>query len=117
IANEVLRIEGTSLALVIAVTELGTEVSIRGDSRLLGVDRERIVRVVEYLLDHAFPGVSGFKYERRPPHRVEGGGCVPHAPAQERLCRLGNLPPGSDVDPALEHSRACARALIATIRD
>lgn len=117
IANEVLRIEGTSLALVIAVTELGTEVSIRGDSRLLGVDRERIVRVVDYLLDHAFPGVSGFKYERRPPHRVEGGACVPHDPSQQRLWQLGSLPPGSDSDPALEHSRACARALIATIRD
>ena len=77
IANELLRIEGTSIAIAVAVTERGTEVSVRADSRLLGDDPGRIVRVIDYLLEHAFPGVSGFKYERRPPHRVEGGACVP----------------------------------------
>ncbi len=94
IANELLRIEGTSIGVAVAVTEQGTEVSIRGDSRLLGGDPERIVRVVDYLLDYAFPGVSGFKYERRPPHRVEGGACVRHSEAQERLWTLGALAPG-----------------------
>ena len=73
IANELLRVEGTSIAIAVAVTERGTEVSVRADSRLLGEDRERIVRVIDHLLEYAFPGVSGFKYERRPPHRVEGG--------------------------------------------
>ena len=117
VANEVLRIEGTSIAVAIAVTEQGTEVSIRGDSRLLGHDPERIVRVVEYLLNYAFPGVSGFKHERRPPHRVEGGACVPHSEAQERLWSLGDAPSGGDADPILDHCRACARALIAALQD
>jgi nanoRNase/pAp phosphatase (c-di-AMP/oligoRNAs hydrolase) len=117
IANEVLRIEGTSIAVAVAVTEQGTEVSIRGDSRLLGHDPERIVRVVEYLLNYAFPGVSGFKHERRPPHRVEGGACVPHSEAQERMWSLGGAPAGGDADPILDHCRACARALIAALQD
>ena len=43
IANDLLRIEGTSIAIVVAVTQRGTEVSVRADSRLLGEDRERIV--------------------------------------------------------------------------
>ncbi len=117
VANEVLRIEATSIAIAVAVTERGTEVSIRADSRLLGFDRERIVRVIEYLLNFAFPGVSGFKYERRPPHRVEGGACVPHREAEERLWRLGaGHEPGAG-DPILDHCRACARALIAALQD
>jgi hypothetical protein len=58
IANDLLRVEGTSIAIAVAVTERGTEVSVRADSRLLGQDRERIVRVIDYLLGYAFPGVS-----------------------------------------------------------
>ncbi len=116
IASELLRIEGTSIAIAVAVTERGTEVSVRADSRLLGEDQARIVRVIDELLGYAFPGVSGFKYERRPPHRVEGGACVPHSEAQERLWGLGsgNV---ADGDPILEHCRACARALVAALRD
>jgi len=117
VANELLRIEATSIAIAVAVTERGTEVSIRADSRLLGFDRERIVRVIEYLLSYAFPGVSGFKYERRPPHRVEGGACVPHREAEERLWRLGAGHKPAEGDPILEHCRACARALIAALQD
>src|SRR5262249_14630058 len=33
LANELLRIEGTSIAIAIAVTERGTEVSVRADSK------------------------------------------------------------------------------------
>jgi nanoRNase/pAp phosphatase (c-di-AMP/oligoRNAs hydrolase) len=117
IANELLRIEATSIAIAVAVTERGTEVSIRADSRLLGFDRERIVRVIDYLLSYAFPGVSGFKYERRPPHRVEGGACVPHREAEERLWRLGSGHKPGEGDPILDHCRACARALIAALQD
>jgi nanoRNase/pAp phosphatase (c-di-AMP/oligoRNAs hydrolase) len=118
IANEMLRVEGTSIAVAVAVTERGTEVSVRADSRLLGQDQSRIVRVIDELLGYAFPGVSGFKYERRPPHRVEGGACVPHSQAQERLWKLGTmLKAGGDQDPVLEHCRACARALIAALQD
>src|SRR5206468_3859127 len=69
IANDLLRIEGTSIGIAVAVTQLGTEVSVRADSRLLGEDQPRIVRVIDHLLEYAFPGVSGFKYERVPPHR------------------------------------------------
>ena len=75
--------------IAIAVTERGTEVSVRGDSKLLGEDRERIVRIIDHLLEYAFPGASGFKHERRPPHRVEGGAFVPHAQSQQRLWGLG----------------------------
>jgi hypothetical protein len=117
IANELLRIEGTSIGIAVAVTERGTEVSVRADSRLLGEQRERIRDVIEHLLEYAFPGVSGFKYERRPPHRVEGGACVPHSESQERMWKLGTprVPGGSD--PMLEHCRAAARALIAALED
>jgi len=117
IASELLRVEGTSIAIAVAVTELGTEVSVRGDSRLLGQDQMRIVRIVDHLLEYAFPGVSGFKHERRPPHRVEGGACVPHSEAQERMWKLGGAPDQGLGDPMLEHCRACARGLIAALED
>src|SRR6185295_1848226 len=115
-ANDMLRIEGTSIAIVVAVTDIGTEVSVRADSRLIGGDRQRIVRVIDDLLGYAFPGVSGFKYERLPPHRVEGGAFVPHSEAQLRMWRLGDdvgRPGAGTGDPVLEHCRACARALVA----
>jgi nanoRNase/pAp phosphatase (c-di-AMP/oligoRNAs hydrolase) len=116
IANELLRVEGTSIAIAIAVTERGTEVSVRGDSKLLGEDRERIVRIIDHLLEYAFPGASGFKHDRRPPHRVEGGAFVAHAQSQQRLWGLGGR--GSpDGDPILEHCRACARAIVAALED
>lgn len=118
IANELLRVEGTSIAIAIAVGERGTEVSMRADSRLLGDDPKRIVRVIEFLLSYAFPGVSGFKYEKRPPHRVEGGACVPHGEAQQRLWDLGAASTaGTSADAILEHCRACARALVAALQD
>jgi len=114
IANELLRVEGTSIAIAIAVSERGTEVSVRADSRLLGDDRPRIVRVIEFLLNYAFPGVSGFKYEKRPPHRVEGGACVPYDEAQQRLWTLEG---DNAAETMLEHCRACARALVAALQD
>jgi hypothetical protein len=77
----------------------------------------RIVRVVDHLLEYAFPGVSGFKHERRPPHRVEGGACVPHSQAQERLWKLAAQGNGPEADPMLEHARVCARGLIAALED
>ena len=117
IASELLRIEGTSIAISVAVTERGTEVSVRADSRLLGDDPTRIVKVVDYLLEHAFPGVSGFKYERRPPHRVEGGACVPAREEDLRGWRLGNTPPPSqEGDPVLQHCRDCAHAILLALR-
>ena len=74
------------------------------------------MRVIDYLLGYAFPGVSGFKHERRPPHRVEGGAFVPHSEAQQRLWSLGG-PDCAGGDPVLEHCRACARALVAALDD
>lgn len=117
VANDLLRIEGTSIAIVVAVTQRGTEVSVRADSRLLGEDRERIVSVIDHLLEYAFPGVSGFKYERRPPHRVEGGAFVPHSQSEARLWALGSPRRTGGSDPAVEHCRECARALIAALED
>lgn len=117
IANDLLRIENTSVGIAVAVTERGTEVSVRADSRLLGDDQQRIVSAIDHLLSYAFPGLSGFKYQRRPPHRVEGGACVPHSQAQDRLWKLGAAPSSGRGDPVLEHCRACAQALIAALED
>jgi nanoRNase/pAp phosphatase (c-di-AMP/oligoRNAs hydrolase) len=117
IANELLRVEGTSIAIAVAVTERGTEISVRGDSKLLGEDRERIVRIVDHLLEYAFPGASGFKHERRPPHRVEGGAFIAHSQSQERLWGLGGGGASPEGDPILEHCRACARAIVAALED
>jgi nanoRNase/pAp phosphatase (c-di-AMP/oligoRNAs hydrolase) len=125
VASELLRIEGTSIGIAIGVTEKVTEFSVRADSRLLQDDPERIIRVIDYLLGYAFPGVSGFKYERRPPHRVEGGASVPHGEAVQRLWALGRGRNGQAVErkangsseSLLAHCRDCARALIAALQD
>ncbi len=118
IANELLRVEGTSIAITIAVTTRGVEASVRADSRLLGQDQQRIVRVIDYLLEQAFPGVSGFRHERRPPHRVEGGACVPLTPEQRSEWRLDNG--GGRVagnGPVLAYCQELARQLVAALRD
>jgi nanoRNase/pAp phosphatase (c-di-AMP/oligoRNAs hydrolase) len=116
IASDLLRIEGTSLGIAVAWTDRGTEVSIRADSRLLGYDKDRIIRVVEHLLDKTFPGLSGFKYERRPPHRVEGGACTAHNTAQDEAFHLTfvDQPAGY---PELDHCRGCARALLVALTE
>jgi nanoRNase/pAp phosphatase (c-di-AMP/oligoRNAs hydrolase) len=117
IASTLLRVEETSIGIAVAVTEMGTEVSVRADSRLLGGDRHRIVRVIDHLLEYAFPGVSGFKHERRPPHRVEGGACLPHDPAQVLAWGLGR-PHGQAEEGAMRrHCQEVARALVAALRD
>ncbi len=117
IANELLRVEGTSIAIAVAVTERGTEVSVRADSRLLGHNQSRIVRVIDHLLEAAFPGVSGFRHERRPPHRVEGGAAVPLTPEQEALLHSPEPPAIGEGGPWLEHCRFFTRALVAALRD
>lgn len=110
IASELLRVENTSIGISVAVTDMGTEVSVRADSRLLGQDRSRIVRVVDHVLESAFPDVSGFKYEKRPPHRVEGGACVPHRGEAAKLPRRGLR---DHDDPAvLEHCSSYAIAIL-----
>ncbi|HUK74337.1 MAG TPA: hypothetical protein VLU99_00995, partial [Nitrososphaerales archaeon] len=47
----------------------------------------------------------------------EGGACVRHSEAEERLWALSALTPGDEEDPVLNHCRACARALIAALQD
>jgi nanoRNase/pAp phosphatase (c-di-AMP/oligoRNAs hydrolase) len=117
IASELLRVEGTSVGIVIAVTERGTEVSVRADSRLLGHDQPRIVRIIDYLLSSAFPGLSGFKYDRRPPHRVEGGACQPLTDEERgRFCIDRGAAIGGN-GPVLEHCRAHAHALVMAMHD
>jgi nanoRNase/pAp phosphatase (c-di-AMP/oligoRNAs hydrolase) len=115
IANELLRVENTSIGIAVAVTDMGTEVSVRADSRLLSQDRERIVRVIDFLLESAFPGVSGFKYEKRPPHRVEGGACVPHGEDEAKLPRRGLRDHDDPV--VLEHCSAVARAIVTALQE
>jgi hypothetical protein len=116
IANELLRVEGTSIAITIGVTGRGVEASVRADSRLLGQDQRRIVRVIDYLLEAAFPGLSGFKHDRRPPHRVEGGACVPLTPEQRLEWNVDNGRVGGN-GPILAHCQELARQLVAALRD
>ncbi len=118
IANELLRVEKTSIAIAIGVTTRGVEVSVRADSRLLGTDQQRIVRVIDYLLESAFPGVSGFRHDRRPPHRVEGGACGPLTKDQRTEWGLDNG--GARVaigGPILAHCQELARQLVAALKD
>jgi nanoRNase/pAp phosphatase (c-di-AMP/oligoRNAs hydrolase) len=117
IANELLRVEGTSIGITIAVTARGVEVSVRADSRLLGQNQQRIVGVIDYLLDTAFPGASGFKHDRRPPHRTEGGACVPLTPEQRSEWRLDNNARVAGSGPILAHCQELARQLVAALRD
>lgn len=114
LANDLMRIEGTSIGVVIGFTETGTEVSVRADSRLLGPDQPRIVRVIDHLLRHAFPGVSGFKYEKRPPHHVEGGASLPHEDKERALFAAGWE--NSQAEVFLEHCREHGRALIGALK-
>jgi hypothetical protein len=116
VASELLRIEGTSIGVAVAVTERGTEISVRGASRLLGRDPERIGRVVDHLLQYTFPGCSGFKFERRPPFRVEGGACVHHEESKQRMwtTEAGATP---DREAVAEHCRDAARAMLAALED
>lgn len=116
IASDLLRMENTSLGIAVAWTDRGTEVSIRADSRLLGYDKDRIIRVVEHLLERTFPGMSGFKYERKPPHRVEGGACAGHHTELDEAFHLTfvDQPTGYA---ELDHCRAAARAILAALMD
>ncbi len=118
IATELLRVEETSIAIAIGVTGRGVEVSVRADSRLLGTDQERIVRVIDYLLESAFPGVSGFRHDRRPPHRVEGGACGPLT--KEQHSEWGRADGTARVGgngPILAYCQEQARQLVAALRD
>jgi hypothetical protein len=118
IATELLRTEKTSIAIAIGVTNRGVEVSVRADSRLLGTDQERIVRVIDYLLEAAFPGVSGFRHDRRPPHRVEGGACGPLTKEQRLEWGLDNGGARVAVNgPVLAYCQEMARQLVAALRD
>jgi hypothetical protein len=93
------------------------EVSIRADSRLLEQDQQRIVRVIDYLLETAFPGVSGFKHDRQPPHRVEGGACVPLTADQRSEWRLNGRTRVAGNGPLLAHCKELARVLVGALRD
>jgi nanoRNase/pAp phosphatase (c-di-AMP/oligoRNAs hydrolase) len=117
IANELLRVEGTAIGIAIGVTKRGVEVSIRADSRLLEQDQQRIVRVIDYLLETAFPGVSGFKHDRQPPHRVEGGACVPLTPDQRTEWRLEGRSRAAGNGPVLAHCKELASMLVAGLHD
>jgi nanoRNase/pAp phosphatase (c-di-AMP/oligoRNAs hydrolase) len=118
IATELLRVEQTSIAIAIGVTNRGVEVSVRADSRLLGTDQERIVRVIDYLLEAAFPGVSGFRHDRRPPHRVEGGACGPLTKEQRLEWGLANGGTrAASNGPILAYCQELARQLVAALRD
>ena len=70
--------------------------------------------MIDHLLRTAFPGVSGFKYERRPPHRVEGGACVPHTDKEKSLFADGWA--HARAETFLDHCREYGQALIAALK-
>jgi hypothetical protein len=115
IANELLRIEGRRSASPSRSRSAAPRSPCARTASCSGEDRERIVHIIDHLLEYAFPGASGFKHERRPPHRVEGGAFVPHSQSQQRLWGLGGRGTSPDGDPILEHCRACARAIVAAL--
>ena len=117
IADELLRVEGTVMAFAIGVSEHGTELSVRADSRLLEGEGERVVRVVHNLLEGAFAGVSGYKHQRTPPHRVEGGAHLPHADSRQQPVLAANAGASIGGCDAVERCRAWGRHLIALLRD
>ncbi len=117
VASELLRVEKTSIGVAIGVTTRGVEVSIRADSRLLEQDHQRIVRVIDYLLATAFPGVSGFKHDRQPPHRVEGGACVPLTPEQRSEWHLDGRSRVTGNGPILAHCKELATMIVAALHD
>jgi hypothetical protein len=91
IASELLRIEGTSIGISVAVTERGTEVSVRADSRLLGDDPSRIVaRRRLHARGRPSPGCPASSTSASLPHRVEGGACVPAKEEELRAWRIGS---------------------------
>jgi hypothetical protein len=73
--------------------------------------------VIDHLLEAAFPGVSGFRHDRRPPHRVEGGAALPLTPQEEALLHSPEPPAIGEEGPWLKHCRFFTRALIAALRD
>ena len=117
VASELLRVEKTAIGVAIGVTTRGVEVSLRADSRLLEQDQQRIVRIIDYLLATAFPGVSGFKHDRQPPHRVEGGACVPLTPEQRSEWHLDGRSRVAGNGPVLAHCKELARMIVAALRD
>jgi nanoRNase/pAp phosphatase (c-di-AMP/oligoRNAs hydrolase) len=117
VASELLRVEKTSIGVAIGVTTRGVEVSLRADSRLLEQDHQRIVRVIDYLLATAFPGVSGFKHDRHPPHRVEGGACMPLTPEQRTEWHLDGRSRIAGNGPILAHCKELARTIVAALHD
>jgi hypothetical protein len=74
--------------------------------------------VIDYLLEAAFPGVSGFRHDRRPPHRVEGGACGSLTKEQRSEWGLedGRARVGGN-GPILAHCQELARQLVAALRD
>lgn len=116
IADDLLRVDQTVLAFAVASSEQGIEVSVRADSRLLESDGERLIRVVHDLLEEAFHGVSGYKHQRVPPHRVEGGAHLPHGdPRQRRILEEISCKLGSE-RAAVEQCRVWGRYLIELLR-
>jgi nanoRNase/pAp phosphatase (c-di-AMP/oligoRNAs hydrolase) len=116
IADELLRVEDTALGVAIAVTKEGTEISVRADSRLFNGDGARVVSLVRELLEGSFHGISGYKYQRTPPHRVEGGAHLPHGdPREARFLEAAVANDDADAA-AVEHCRACGHFLIEKLR-
>jgi len=86
------------------------------DSRLLGGTISSASWTSRHLLAYAFPGLSGFKYQRRPPHRVKA---APACRTARRKSGSGSWG-GAGTGPRrsrLEHCRACSQALIAALED
>jgi len=75
-ANDIIRQKDTAMSYCLAITHNGLELSIRANSRLLKLEPDRIIHIVEQMFNELFPGKSGFKFSKMFPHNVYGGACV-----------------------------------------
>ena len=71
--------------------------------------------MIDDLLGYAFPGRVRLQVRAHPPHRVEGGACVPHSDEEAKLPRRGLR--DHDDPLVLEHCSAVARAIVAALQD
>lgn len=92
-ANDVIRQKDTAMAFCLAITMNGLELSIRANSRLLKLEPDRIINIVEQMFNELFPGKSGFKFSKIFPHNVEGGACVKLEPIDRIFLEIKDMKP------------------------
>jgi nanoRNase/pAp phosphatase (c-di-AMP/oligoRNAs hydrolase) len=75
-ASDIIRQKNTLMSFCLAITVNGLELSVRANSRLLRMEPNRIIQIVQDLFAQLFPGKSGFKFSEQFPNHIQGGSCV-----------------------------------------